>query len=298
MIKALTLALCLAAPLLAEKYKLGPDSMVQEGVPKGKVTRHEWRSEVFEGTLRQYYVYVPAQYDGTKEANVLVFQDGHAYIGPKGQIRASTVMDNLIEKGEIPLTVGIFLNPGLFTDKIEGVQGWKMKKGSNRSVEYDSLNGDYAEFLEKEILPEVGKMVKLTQDPAKRAICGMSSGGICAFTVAWERPDLFHKVISHIGSFTNIRGGHVYPDLIRKGDKRPIRVFLQDGDQDLNNQHGNWWLANLQMDKALKFWDYDYKLVPGKGGHNGEQGGAMFPDTLRWIWREESRAVLLMASGA
>ena len=286
MIKALTLALCLAAPLLAEKYKLGPDSMVQEGVPKGKVTRHEWRSEVFEGTLRQYYVYVPAQYDGIKEANVLVFQDGHAYIGSKGQIRASTVMDNLIAKGEIPLTVGIFLNPGLFTDKIEAVQGWKMKKGSNRSVEYDSLNGDYAEFLEKEILPEVGKTVKLTQDPGKRAICGMSSGGICAFTVAWERPGLFRKVISHIGSFTNIRGGHVYPALIRKGDKRPIRVFLQDGDQDLNNQHGNWWLSNLQMDKALKFRDYDYKFVPGKGEHNGEHGGAIFPDTLRWIWRE------------
>ena len=286
MIKAPTLVLCLSAPLLAEKYKLGPDSMVQEGVPKGKVTRHEWRSEVFKGTLRQYYVYVPAQYDGTKEVNVLVFQDGHAYVGPKGQIRASTVMDNLIAKGEIPLTVGIFLNPGLFTDKIEGVQGWKMKKVSNRSVEYDSLNGDYAEFLEKEILPEVGKTVKLTQDPKKRAICGMSSGGICAFTVAWERPDLFRKVISHIGSFTNIRGGHVYPALIRKGDKRPIRVFLQDGDQDLNNQHGNWWLSNLQMDKALKFRNYDYKFVPGKGGHNGEHGGAIFPDTLRWIWRE------------
>ena len=269
-----------------ETYELGPDSKRKEGVPLGKVTRHEWKSEGFEGTLRQYYLYVPAQYDAAKPSNVIVFQDGHAYVQEDGQIRATVVMDNLIAKNEIPVSVGIFLNPGIFTAKIEGSQGWKSKKGSNRSVEYDTLSPKYAEFLEKEILPEAGKLLNLTKDPKKRAICGMSSGGICAFTVAWERPDLFQKVISHIGSFTNIRGGHVYPALIRKEDKREIRVFLQDGENDLDNPNGNWWLSNLQMEKALKFREYDYKFVGGKGEHNGKHGGVVFPETLRWIWRK------------
>ncbi|MGC6564969.1 MAG: alpha/beta hydrolase [Akkermansiaceae bacterium] len=286
MLKLLLASCFLVLPALAEDYKFTPESQRKEGIPKGTVTRHDWTSQVFEGTLRQYYLYVPAQYDGTKDANVIVFQDGHAYVDEKGLVRAPIVLDNLHATKEIPLTIGIFVNPGLFTDKIEGRQGWKHKKGSNRSVEYDTLSPKYAEFLEKEILPEVGKSYKLTGDPARRAICGMSSGGICAFTVAWERPDLFKNVISHIGSFTNIRGGHVYPALIRKEDKRDIRVFLQDGDQDLDNQHGNWWLANLQMEKALKFRDYDYKFVGGTGGHDGKHGGVIFPDTLRWIWRK------------
>ncbi|MFT6180921.1 MAG: enterochelin esterase family protein [Akkermansiaceae bacterium] len=276
----------LVGSVFGETYELGEESKRQEGVLVGKVTRHDWKSEVFEGTLRQYYVYVPAQYDAAKPANVLVFQDGHAYVQEDGQIRATVVMDNLIAKKEMPVTVGIFLNPGIFTEKIEGKQGWKTKKGSNRSVEYDTLSSKYAEFLEKEILPEVGKDLNLTKEAKGRAICGMSSGGICAFTVAWERPDLFQKVISHIGSFTNIRGGHVYPALIRKEKKREMRVFLQDGENDLDNQHGNWWLSNLQMEKALKFRGYDYKFVGGEEGHNGKHGGVVFPETLRWIWRE------------
>jgi len=156
----------------------------------------------------------------------------------------------------------------------------------NRSVEYDTPDGTYARFLETEILPEVGKTVKLTDDPKRRAICGNSSGGICAFTAAYERPDLFRKVVSHIGSFTNIRGGYHYPSLIRKGEKKPLRVFLQDGSGDLDNAHGNWWLSNQQMEAALKFAKWDYKTVWGEGGHNGKHGGAIFPDTLRWVWRE------------
>lgn len=270
-------------------YELGADSQVKDGVPKGKVTRHEWKSGVYEGTLRQWYLYVPAQYDGSKEAAVMVFQDGHAYVGPGGQIRATTVMDNLIASGEMPVTVGVFVNPGLFTDMIEGRQEWKtLKNKTNRANEYDTLSAKYAEFLEKEILVEVAKTVKISGDPRRRAICGMSSGGICAFTVAWERPDLFQKVISHIGSFTNIKGGHVYPALIRQEEKRDIRVFLQDGSNDLDNRFGNWWLANLQMDKALAFREYDYQFVGGEGGHNGGHGGAIFPDTLRWIWRDHA----------
>ena len=284
MLKILLASLLLAAPLSAETYEFTADSKPQADVPKGKVTRYDWKSQIYPGTLRQYYVYVPAQYDGSQEANLIVFQDGHAYVDEKGLIRATTVLDNLQAKGDIPLTVGIFINPGLFTDKIEGTQGWKTEVRSNRSVEYDSLDSKYAEFLEKEMIPEVGKTLKLSKDPAKRAICGMSSGGICAFTVAWERPDLFKNVISHIGSFTNIRGGHVYPALIRKSEKRDIRVYLQDGENDLDNQFGNWWLSNLQMEKALKFRGYDYQFVGGTGEHNGNHGGVLLPETLRWIW--------------
>ena len=128
----------------------------------------------------------------------------------------------------------------------------------------------------------------LSADPTQRAICGTSSGGICAFTVAWERPDLFAKVMSHVGSFTNIRGGYVYPGLIRKSKSapKPLRVFLQDGANDLDNLHGNWPLANQDMAAALKFAGYDHTFVFGSEGHNGKHGGAIFPDTLRWLWRD------------
>ena len=269
-------------------FDLGPDSKRQDGIPRGKVTRHEWRSTILDGTLRQWYLYVPAQYDGTKPAALMVFQDGHAYVCGAGDLRVPIVFDNLIHQGAMPVTIGIFLNPGLFTDTIEGRQGWKAPKGvkRNRSVEYDSLNADYVTFLEKEILHEVRKDHNLSEDPSMRAICGMSSGGICAFTAAWQRPDLFRKVVSHIGSFTNIRGGHVYPALIRKGEKKPLRVFLQDGSNDLDNAHGNWWLGNLQMEKALLFRKYDFKTVWGTGGHSGKHGGAIFPETMRWLWRD------------
>lgn len=269
-------------------HQHGPDSVRQEGVPQGKVTRHVWKSTVFAGTIREYHVYVPAQYDGKTPAAVMVFQDGHAFVKEKGDFRVPVVFDNLIHKGEMPVTVAIMINPGVFGEELAGPQGWRTPKGmrQNRSEEYDTPGDAYARFLETEILPEVGKMVKLTGDPERRAICGNSSGGICAFTVAWERPDLFRKVVSHIGSFTNIRGGYHYPSLIRKAEKKPVRVFLQDGSGDLDNAHGNWWLANQQMAAALKFAGWDYKAVWVEGGHNGRHGGAIFPETLRWLWRD------------
>ena len=275
-----------------KEYPLGPDSARKDGVPMGTLTKHIWKSTVFPQTIREYTVYTPAQYDpkGTEKAAVMVFQDGHAYVGETVQFRTTLVMDNLIAAGEMPVTIGIFINPGWFAEKLDKPQGWKAPKDvrSNRSVEYDSLSADYATFLEKEILPEVGKRVRLTDDPEMRAICGISSGGICAFTVAWERPDLFRKVLSHVGSFTNIRGGHVYPALIRKTERKPLRVFLQDGSNDLDNEHGNWPIANQQMAKALEFSNYDFKFVYGEGGHNGNHGGAILPDSLRWLWRKDS----------
>ncbi len=278
---ALSCAALSAAPQ-DDQYVLGPDSQVKPNVPKGKVETHQWaNSKIFPGTTRDYAVYVPAQYDQAKPAAVMVFQDGMGMWKPDGQFRASVVFDNLIAAGEMPVTIGIFINPGAFPATKPGE-----KPRSNRSFEYDSLGDLYARFLLEEILPEVGKTYNLTTDPEQRAICGNSSGGICAFTVAWERPDAFRKVVSHIGSFTNIRGGHVYPALVRKAEKKPIRVFLQDGRNDLDNQFGNWPLANQDMAASLKFAGYDYKFVLGEGTHNGKHGAAMLPDTLRWLWRK------------
>ncbi len=271
-----------SALLAADDYKLGPDSMEQPNVPKGKVAKHSWTSKIFEGTVRDYWVYVPAQYDPQKPACVMVFQDGGAYVSDKGSFRVPIVFDNLIHKKEMPVTIGIFINPGVIP-----AADSSQKPRSNRSFEYDTLSDQYARFLEKEILPEVARSYNLRKDAAGRAICGISSGGICAFTAAWERPDLFSKVLSHVGSFTNIRGGDVYPGKIRKTEKKPIRVFLQDGSGDLDNQHGNWPLANQQMALALKFAKYDYKFEYGDGGHNGKHGGAILPDSLRWLWRYE-----------
>jgi enterochelin esterase family protein len=271
---------------MAEDYLLGPDSQRQEGVPRGIVTKHEWKeSKVYPGTMRDYWVYVPAQYDAEHPACVMVFQDGQWYVDENGDFRVPVVFDNLIHKGDMPVTIGIFINPGVFPPRREGGDPRR-----NRSFEYDTLSDQYARLLLEEILPEVGKTYNLTDDPEGRAICGISSGGICSWTVAWERPDAFRKVLSHVGSFTNIRGGHVYHALIRKTEPKPIRVFLQGGENDLDNEHGNWPLANQQMAAALQFAKYVYRFEFGDGGHNGKHGGAILPESLRWLWRDYAPA--------
>jgi len=269
----------------ADDYKLGPDSFRQEGVPQGEVTKYSFtNSAVYPGTVRDYWIYVPKQYDSARPAALMVFQDGGGYQNTNGQYRVPTVFDNLIAKGEMPVTIGVFVNPGVIPATEPGRQERK-----NRSFEYDSLGDAYAKFLLDELLPEVAKKYNLTTNPDLRAIGGASSGGICAFTVAWERPDAFRKVLSHIGSFTNIRGGHVYPALLRKTERKPLRVFLQDGSADLDNLHGNWPLANQEMAAALKFKSYDYKFEFGTEGHNGKHGGAILPESLRWLWREVTK---------
>ena len=277
----LTASIVFAAPA-DDQYVLGPDSQVKAGVPQGKVTQHVWdQSKLYPGTTRDWWVYVPAQYDAKTPANVMVFCDGGGFVKADGQFRVPVVFDNLIAAGEMPVTIGIFINPGVFGPAKDG-----QKPRSNRSFEYDSLGDLHARFLLEEILPEVAKAYKLTDDPEGRAICGNSSGGICAFTVAWERPEAFRKVVSHIGSFTNIRGGHVYPALVRKTEKKPLRIFLQDGTGDVDNQFGNWPLANQEMASSFKFAGYDHKLVMGEGTHNGKHGASLLPDTLRWLWRK------------
>jgi enterochelin esterase family protein len=266
-------------PKLESIYKLGPDSQEQPGVPRGEVMQMPpLQSKVFDGTKRDWWIYVPAQYDAKTPACVMVFQDGRWYQDRKGDYRVPTVFDNLIHKKEMPVTIGIFLEPG-----------GRKKPRDNRSIEYDTLSDQYARFLKEEVLPEVAKKYNLRKDAAGRAIGGISSGGICAFTVAWERPDLFSKVLSHVGSFTNIRGGDRYPGIIRREKVRPIRVFLQAGKKDLDNQFGNWMLGNLQMEAALKFRKYEHRFVMGEEGHNGKHGGAILPESLRWLWEPEMK---------
>ena len=277
-------ACLVSSPVRAsDDYTLGPDSQPQAGVPKGQVIGPTlFKSTIFGNTVRQYWVYVPAQYDSSKPAAVMVFQDGHKYVNTEQEYRVPVVFDNLIHKKEMPVTIGVFVNPGNLGTELPA-DPWR---STNRSQEYDTLSESYARFLIEELLPEVGKSEKLTSDPEARGIVGVSSGGICSFTVAWERPDAFRKVISHIGSFTNIRGGDAYPGLVRKHSKRPLRIFLQDGSNDLDNEHGNWPLANQQMAAALKFRGYDYRFEFGDGAHTHKHGGALLPEALRWLWRD------------
>jgi enterochelin esterase family protein len=278
-------------PRTPVKYEYGPDSERHEGVPRGKLTEFDWKeSTVFPGTIRHCAIYVPAQYDGSKPAALIVFQDGTGYWKEDRDFRVPIVFDNLINAKEMPVTIGVFVDPGYKRKEFPTTRA----SAENRSFEYDTLSGDYARFLLTEILPYVHQQfgVNITDDPEGRAICGMSSGGICAFTVAWQRPDQFRKVVSHVGSFTNIRGGNAYPQLIRDAEAKPIRVFLQDGAADNRNDARyrrpgwNWVAANHLMAAALEEKDYDYKYVYGEGAHSGNHGGTIFPDTMRWLWRD------------
>jgi enterochelin esterase family protein len=276
---------------------------VNESIPHGTVTQMpQWESKVFPDTVRDWWVYVPAQFKPDGSAAVMVFQDGSGYKNTTGDWRMPVVFDNLIAKGDMPPTVAIFINPGtapLKPDELPRKRPDGRPAGAtNRSFEYDSLGDRYAKFLLEEILPEVEKKWPLSHDPEMRAICGASSGGICAFTVAWEHPEAFRKVLSTIGSFTNIRGGNAYPSLIRKTERKPIRVFLQDSSGDLDNQFGNWPIANQQMHAALRYMGYDVKFDYVEGyGHNSKRGGSIMADALRWLWRKEKHVPVIDTKG-
>lgn len=241
------------------------------------VERRHTGVRVYPGVARDYAVYTPANLDPAKPASLLVFQDGRFYTEPE-KFRAPSVIDALIASGAIPPTVAVFVQPGDLPGNPEQSRG-------NRSVEYDTLGPAYVTFLLDELLPEALAGLNVSTDPAQRAICGMSSGGICAFNAAWERPDAFGKVISHCGSFTNIRGGHVYPAYIRAAEPKPIRVFLQGAANDLDRPAGNWATANFDMASALHHRGYDYRFEFGLGAHDLRHGAATFAATLRWMWR-------------
>lgn len=275
-----------ALACFAEDYPLGPDSMRQPGVPQGKVTQHKWTSKIFPGTVRDYWIYVPAQYKSSTPAPVMIFQDGGGFIGETGRFRVPIVFDNLIHKGAMPATIAILINPGVLPALSPDQQD-----RYNRSFEYDALGGRYARFLIEEILPEVAKSYNLSSDPNDRAIAGSSSGGIAAFTAAWNRPDAFRRVLSYIGSYTDLRGGVVYPGQIRKMEPKPLRIYLQDGRKDQNIYSGNWFIANEDMASALEYAGYDTTFTIGTEGHNAIHGGAILPDALRWLWRDWPKPV-------
>ena len=296
----------------AGDYPLTADSLAHPDVPRGRLEGpFEFRSQIIVGTVRRYWVFVPAQYDAKQPASVLVFQDGQRATNPEGSLRVPAVLENLIHRGDIPVTIGIFITPGNLSEHYPDNLG--MSNPDHRAPEYDALDDRYARFLIEEMLPLVGAKYRLTVDPEQRAIGGTSSGAICAFTVAWQRPDAFRKVISMIGSYVSIGyrpaqqgqpmvpGGDLYPGLIRKNAIRPLRIFLQDGSNDLNNEHGNWFLANQQMLSSLEWANaaadrkqlpgprYDVTHVWGDGAHSDAHGGALLPDMLRWMWRDQPK---------
>lgn len=290
--KALAIALAATALVCAEDYKLGPDSERHEGVPKGTITQAQWTtSKVFPGTTRDYWVYVPAQYKGDKPAALMVFQDGSGFVKEDGGVRATVVMDNLIARGEMPVTIGLFINPGVLPARNDNQQG-----RFNRSFEYDSMSDRYSRFLLDEIIPEISKKYKISSDPNDRGIGGSSSGAICALNVAWQRPDQFRRVLSWIGSYTDLRGADIFPALVRKTEAKPIRIFLQDGKNDLNIYSGSWYHANQSLAAALEYAGYDYKFVVGEEGHNSKHGASILPDAMRWLWRDYGKPVPLASS--
>jgi enterochelin esterase family protein len=292
----LTPALLQAAPT-DDLYKLGPDSNVQPGVPQGKVVGPlTLASNVYPNTTRNYWIYVPIQYDAKTPACLMIFQDGHFFVNTKGEYRIPYVFDNLIYRREMPMTIAVFINPGHTPQQTESTDKEWGDRTNNRGMEYNALDDKYATMIIDELLPVLKKEYNLSDKPEDHAIAGASSGAICAFTVAWQRPDVFRKVISVIGSFTNIRGGHVYPDLISKSEPKPIRVFLQDGVNDnrglRNGKYDpkwDWHAQNIKMAAALTERHYDVNYTWGIGTHNNKQGGAIMPDMLRWLWRDYPR---------
>jgi gluconolactonase len=250
--------------------------------PKGEVRKYSFeKSKIFPGTTRDYWIYVPKQYDPAKPACLYVNQDGIQYHAPD-------VFDQLIDKKEIPVLIGVFVTPG----RVNATSKDALDR-LNRSFEYDGLGGDYVRFLLDELLPEVeqkktadGRPIKFSRDGNDRAIAGASSGAICAFTAAWERPDSFRRVFSAIGTYVGLRGGNVYPSLIRKFEPKPIRIFLEDGSSDLNIYGGDWWMANQEMERAFRFAGYEVNHEWGTGGHSGDHATKIFPDAMRWLWKD------------
>ncbi len=265
----------------------GAASLPAQEIPKGEVTKYSFEnSKIFPGTFRDYWVYVPKQYDPAKPACVFVCQDGIQYNAP-------AVFDQLIAKKEMPITIGVFVMHG----RVKAPSDQALDR-FNRSFEYDGLGDAYARFILDEILPEVekkttadGREIKLSKDGNDRCIAGNSSGAICAFTAAWERPDAFRRVFSAIGTYVGLRGGHNYPTLIRKFEPKPIRIFLEDGSNDLNIYGGDWWIANQAMERSLVFAGYEVDHKWGDGGHNGKHAGEIFPDVMRWIWKDWPKQV-------
>ncbi len=277
------------------QYRLGPDSMAQEGVPKGEIRGpYTLPSQVYPGTQHTYWVYVPAQYDPATPASLMVFQDGQAFKDENGDLRAQNVMDNLIYRREIPVMIGVFINPGRRPDQPEPSPqtGWG-DGTTNRGIEYNTPDDRYARVITEELMPELYRQYNISKDPEQHGIGGSSSGAIAAFAVAWERPNDFRKVLSSVGSFVNLQGGDVYPERVLASEKKPIRVFLCDGRNDNRGIGRNgydprrdWFYQNVRLMKALTAKGYDVNYSWGINLHGQKFSGMILPDMMRWLWRD------------
>jgi enterochelin esterase-like enzyme len=276
------------------QYRLGPDSLPQEGVPKGEIRGpYTLPSNVYPGTQHTYWVYVPAQYDPAVPAALMIYQDGQAFKDETGDMRAQNVMDNLIYRREIPVMIGVFINPGRTPEQPEpNLQNWG-DRTTNRPTEYNSLDDKYARVITEELMPVLYKEYNISKDPEMHGIGGSSSGAIAAFTVAWERPNHFRKVLSNVGSFVNLRGGHVYPEKVLASEKKPIRIFLCDGRNDnrgirdgVYDEKRDWFYQNVRLMKALTQKGYDVNYSWSMNLHGQKFGGAIMPEMMRWLWRD------------
>jgi enterochelin esterase-like enzyme len=280
-------------PDMNSQYRLGPDSMPQEGVPKGEIRGpFTLPSQVYPGTQHTYWVYVPAQYDPAVPASLMIFNDGQAFKQENGDIRAQNVMDNLIYRHEIPVMLGVFINPGRTPEQPEpNAQEWG-DRTTNRPTEYNTPDDKYARVIVDELMPVLYKEYNISKDPDQHGIGGSSSGAIAAFMVAWERPNDFRKVLSNVGSFVNLRGGDVYPERVLAAGKKPIRVFLCDGRNDNRADWGqynprmDWFYQNVRLMKALTQKGYDVNYSWGVNLHGQKFGGAIMPEMMRWLWRD------------
>ena len=284
-------------PNMDSQYHLGPDSLIQQNVPKGAFSeKRTIPSEVYPGTIHEYWVYVPAQYDPAKPAALMIFNDGHEFMRFDGPIRAQNVLDNLISRREIPVMIGVFVNPGRTPEQPQaGRREWGDRTG-NRPEEYNSIDDRYARVVLDELIPAVKKDYNLSDDPKMRGIGGTSSGGIAAFVAAWHGSDRIGKMFSFVGTYVNLgnRGGHTLAQLVRDSPKKPLRVYLQDGRNDNRgiardgsyNQERDWFYNNVQLAKALEDKGYDVNYTWGIGNHGQVQGGAILPEIMRWLWRD------------
>lgn len=268
-------------------YHPCPEAYPGPDIAKGSLSAHpDWgETKIYRDTVRDLTVYKPAGFDAARPARLIVFNDGAMYLNPDGPVRAAKVLDSLHAQGGLSQTVAVFVNPGRPRDATPGSNAATVQ----RSREYDALTATYGQFLLQDLLPfvEQAEGVRFEADPAQSTICGISSGGICAFTAAWQFPGRFGRVLSHCGSFTNIRGGDAYPYLVRATPRKPIRVFLQGGENDGRAIYGDWPLANRQMAAALDYAGYDHHFEFGTGGHTLRHAGAIVAQSLRWLWRDE-----------
>ncbi|HET9733208.1 MAG TPA: alpha/beta hydrolase-fold protein [Acidimicrobiales bacterium] len=264
------------------RYAYGPDSVRHSDVPQGTIEEHQLPDcRAYPGAERRFWIYRPFQYDPSGEASLIVFQDGAYYMASEVGLQVPVVLDNLIHHGEMPVTIGLFIDPG----EIPGAE-----QPRNRNHEYDAFDDVYVNFVLDEIVPVVRQLYSIVDDPDQWAIGGGSSGGNCALTAAWMRPDRFRRVLSFLGSFAQIPGGNPYPSLIRETPARPLRIFMQAATRDIgyNRAERNWLSENLQVAAALAEQNYDFRFVLGDGGHDANHAGAILPDALRWLWRSPS----------